>query len=459
MQYDAIKAQRGSQHHAVVRVSGRAVARTVDARQKIAAMHQGFKFWTALSVGAVAAALGSAWLYAQESSGPKPAARGASPAASGPGARAPARVPSAEVIAVQPKLLVESAEAIGTVRARRSVMLRPELVGRVVALPFKDGTSVRKDQPMVQLDDSLQRAEVQQMQAQLAIAEANFRRTQELTDANFVSRQARDSAAANLDVAKAQLALSQARLARMTIRAPFDGVAGIRQVEVGDYVKDGSNLVALEDPRDRVVDFTLPQRYAGQARVGMPVALHAQDAPDAAAVRAVVEAIEPQQDPNSRALTLRARVLDARAPGRDAPALRGGMAVRVTVEFGRNPLALMVPEECVVPQGGRQYVVRALPPSDGAASGTDSAQGAGTGPRWRAQRQVVRLGVRLDGWVQVVEGLAAGDTVVTAGQQRLLKDGTVFTVVPSTGSGARGKAGAPASAPAFAARGASATRP
>ncbi|GAB4400642.1 MAG: efflux RND transporter periplasmic adaptor subunit [Rhodoferax sp.] len=367
----------------------------------------------------------------QSGGGSKPVASASRAAAPADGARA-ARPPSAEILIVQPRLLVDSVQAIGTVRARRSVMLRPEVPGRVVALPFKDGAPVRKGQPMVQLDDRVQRAELQQMQAQLTIAETNFRRTQELTDANFVSRQARDSAAANLDVAKAQLALSQARLERMTIRAPFDGVAGIRQVEVGDYVKDGSNLVAVEDPHDRVVDFTLPQRRAAQVRLGLPVEVRLHEAPGAPVLLGRIEAIEPQQDPTSRALSLRARLLPPAAAGSSAaPALRAGMAVGVTVEFGRNPKALMVPEESIVPQNGQQFVVRALPlaGADTACAG-DCVAGAG-GVRWRSQRQVVSLGTRLDGWVEVVEGLSATDRVVTAGQQRLLKDGTVFVELPS----------------------------
>ena len=307
---------------------------------------------------------------------------------------------------------------MGSLRARQSVMLRPELVGRITALNFKDGGPVRKGQILVQFDDQLQQAELQQMQAQLAIAQASFKRTQELVAQNFMAQQTLDTAAANLKVAQAQLALAQARLNRLAVRAPFDGTAGIRLVSVGDYVKDGADLVALEDTRQMLVDFRLPERVGGKVKPGQTVEL-SLDALPGQNFKAVVEAIDPLLDADGRSVGVRA-VLSGAAKG---GGLRSGMFARVTTLFSVNDAALVVPEEAIVPQGGKQFVIKVVTP------GADAKWPPEV--KFVSQRQEVKLGVRRSGTVEIVDGVALGDTVVVAGQQRLQKDGSPLRIVAS----------------------------
>jgi membrane fusion protein (multidrug efflux system) len=348
-------------------------------------------------------------------------------------------------------------------------MVRPELVGRVTSLGFLDGQPVRKSQVLVQLDDVLQQAEVQQSQAQLAIAQASFKRTQELVAANFVAQQTLDTAAANQQVAQAQLALSQARLSRMAIRAPFDGTAGIRLVNVGDYVKDGADLVALEDTRAMMVDFRLPERYGGRLKVGQSVEVTLDAMPERN-FRAVVEAIDPLLDVNGRSVGVRA-VLDNAGkagakpepkisvkPASDATKkevkkadqkgdsksgdaqLRSGMFARTTTVFSVNEAALVVPEEAIVPQGNRQFVIKVVAPGAVPDAGKLPAD-----TQWVSLRQEVKLGVRRQGKVEITEGVTAADTVVVAGQQRLQKDGSPLRIV-EIGKPGGGKPGGAASA-------------
>jgi membrane fusion protein (multidrug efflux system) len=348
---------------------------------------------------------------------------GASSAASQPaGARRVAGVDVARVVA-QP--LRDDAQAVGSLRASQSVMLRPEVAGRIAALGFKDGQAVRRGQVLVQLDDVLQQAEVQQAQAQLAIAQASFRRTGELVAANFVAQQTLDTAAANLQVAQAQLALARARLSRMAISAPFDATAGIRLVNLGDYVKDGADLVALEDTRAMLVDFRLPERYGGRLKAGQPVEV-TLDALPGLNFKALVAAIDPLQDASGRSVGVRAVLPNIGQP------LRSGMFARTTTVFSVNPSALVVPEEAIVPQGGRQFVIKVVAPA--------AVPDAGKLPpdtRWVSLRQEVKLGVRRLGQVEITAGVAAGDSVVVAGQQRLQQDGTPLRIVelgqPGTG--------------------------
>lgn len=333
-------------------------------------------------------------------------------AGSAPGAPRVAGVEAAKVVA---QSLRDDAQSVGSLRARNSVMLRPEWVGRITALNFTDGGPVRQGQLLVQFDDQLQQAEVQQMQAQLAIAQANYQRTQELVAEKFLAQQTLDTSAANLKVAQAQLALAQARLARMAVRAPFDGTAGIRLVNVGDYVKDGADLVALEDARQMLVDYRLPERYGGRVKPGQSVEL-TLDALPGRSFKAAVEAIDPLLDTNGRSVGVRALLL---APGRAS--LRTGMSAQVTTVFSVNEAALVVPEEAVLPQGGKQFVIQLVAPPGGTAMPADS--------QFVSRRQEVKLGLRRAGRVEIVAGLALGDTVVVAGQQRLQKDGSPVRIV------------------------------
>ena len=374
-----------------------------------------------IAVVGIAAASGAAWWYqshpkkAQQATG-APSVDGASGKA-GPTSAAP-RVAGVEVARVERVSLQDDAQSVGTLRSRQSVMLRPEVAGRVKALGFRDGARVRKGQLLVQMDDTLQRAEVRQAQAQVSIAQAALRRNQELVAQNFVAQRALDESAANVQVVEAQLALASARLSRMAIVAPFDGTVGIRNVNLGDYVKDGADLVNLEDISSLYVDFRLPERYQGKLKPQQPVAL-TLDALPGRTFEGRVEAIDPLLDANGRSVGVRA-VLPNTASDK-----RPGMFARVTVLFSVNANALVVPEEAIVPQGDRQFVIKVVAPSILPAATAKLPPDA----EFVSQRQEVKLGVRRGGQVEITEGLAEGQRVVVAGQQRLQRDGTPLRIV------------------------------
>jgi membrane fusion protein (multidrug efflux system) len=384
-----------------------------------------------------------------------------------------------EVAKVQRTSLQDDAQSVGSLRSRQSVMLRPEVAGRVMRLGFQDGAVVRKGQVLVQLDDTLQRAELSQAQAQVSIAEANFKRNQELVAQNFVAQRVLDESAANVQVVQAQLSLAQARLGRMAIVAPFDGTVGLRNVNLGDYVKDGADLVNLEDTGSMLVDFRLPERYQRKIRQGQTVEL-VLDAFPGRLFKARIEAVDPLLDVNGRSIGVRAVMPNTggdaavSAPSAQAtpaadkkpvtdkktaasgtkPAgagkgagsgpLRPGMFARVTAVFGVNDAALVVPEEAIVPQGGKQFVIRVVAPSE-----VPAATGLPAQTEWVSLRQEVKLGLRRQGKVEIQDGVSEGQTIVVAGQQRLQKDGTPLRIV-ELGRPAASPAGA-ASAPVAAA--------
>ncbi len=377
-----------------------------------------------IAVVGMVAASGAAWWWQSRPQGPQAVQPGAAQAAVPATAVSAPRASGVEVAQVKAVRLQDDVQAVGTLRSRQSVVLRPEVAGRVLQLGFTDGARVRKGQMLVQLDDTLQKAEVSQAQAQVSIAQANHRRNQELVAQNFVAQRVLDESAANLKVAEAQLALANARLARMRIAAPFDGTLGIRTVNVGDFVRDGADLVNLEDIGTMVVDFRLPERFQSKIVRNQIADLQLDALPDQR-FKARIEAIDPLLDVNGRSVAVRAVLANA-GPGKASP-LRPGMFARVTVVFSVNEQALVVPEEAIVPQGGRQFVVRVVKAAEGGAL--------------TSKRQAVQLGLRRDGQVELVSGVAEGDTVVVAGQQRLQADGTPVKVVTLA------QAAPPASAP------------
>jgi len=382
------------------------------------------KKYALVAVAGICIASGIGWWVQHKSS--SPSAPGASTSATGQGGSAQ-RVPAVEVAKVTEITLVDEAQSVGSLRSRQGVMIRPEVAGRVKAILFTEGQRVSRGQLLVQLDDQLQAAQVAQAKAEMSIAEANHKRNQDLVSQNFISKRTVDESAAALDVARAKLELAVATQQRLKILAPFDGVTGLKQISVGDYLKDGADIVNIEDIDAVLVDFRLPERFQSKIRPGQKAQLSV-DALPGRPFTAHVQAVDPLIDANGRSVGIRGCVDNRQRQ------LRPGMFARVNTVFGVREQTLAVPEEAIVPQGGKAFVVKVVP-----GEKPDTLV---------AQRVAVKTGVRQPGKVEITEGLEAGDTVVTAGHQRLQKDGTTVRVVDLA---AAGKAAATASASAAAA--------
>jgi len=349
-----------------------------------------------LSLAGLVALGGYAWHANRAPAGTAAPAQAAVPAA--------VAVEAAEVATVS---MPDEVSAVGTLRSSESVVVRPEVAGRISAIRFEEGAPVARGKVLVELDAAVQRAELQQARAALALAEADFRRTEDLFNRKFVSQSARDEAASRRVVAQAAVQLAEARLRRMTLVAPFDGVVGIRNVSVGDYVKDGEELVNIEAIAVLKVDFRLPERYLQRLRPGQTLDL-ASDALPGERLAATVVAIDPLVDAAGRAVAVRARL--------DNPAgrLRPGLFVRVRLILEERPAVPVVPEEALMPAAGdTQYVYQVV---DGTA-----------------RRVAVHTGNRRDARVEIVDGVVPGDVVVTAGHLKL-RDGAKVTVVPADGA-------------------------
>ncbi|TVO69044.1 efflux RND transporter periplasmic adaptor subunit [Denitromonas ohlonensis] len=315
--------------------------------------------------------------------------------------------PQATAVEAQPVArlsLGDEVSAVGTLRSSESVVLRPETAGRIAKIGFVEGRPVKRGDMLIGLDASVQAAELAQARAGLSLAQANFRRTEDLFNRKFVSQRALDEARAGLRVAEAADQVAAARLARMTVRAPFDGIVGIRKVSIGDYVKEGADLVNLEAIDMLKVDFRLPERHIGSLAPGQRLTVSA-DALGTTPFPATVTAIDPLIDAEGRAIRLQA-TLDNRE-GK----LRPGMFARVRLSLGDAQSVLVVPEQALVPTAEGQFVFRIV--------------------EGKAQRTAVQVGRRQGTSVEITDGLPEGAEVVTAGQIKLRDGAPVRTVAPA----------------------------
>lgn len=343
-----------------------------------------------------------------------PAQSGAPAAQAGSKAPPPAMV---ELTSVRAASLVEDINAVGNIRSNEAVVLKPEIAGRITQLNFADGQPVKRGQLLVAFDASVNKAEVQQAFAELAIAKANYTRNADLARQKFISERVKEESEANVQVLDAKLALAQAKLAKLQILAPFSGIVGIRNVSVGDYVKDGAELVNLEDISSVKVDFRIPEKFAERAQKGQTIEVSVDALPNRI-FTAHVDAIDPQVDSAGRSALLRGRITNPDGK------LKPGMFARVRLILARRDNALVVPEEAIVPMGDKSTVWRVM---DG-----------------KARRVEVRVGLRRAAQVEIVQGLTLGDQIVTAGQIRLERDGANIRTAPSAQVVGAASTGSPA---------------
>src|SRR5690554_2450642 len=290
-----------------------------------------------LAIGAGLGAWGAHW-WAEKGGAGNVVAAPAQPAPAKPSSKV-----KVEVATVDRIRLERSVAAVGTLRSRDSVMLRPEISGRIAEINFAEGGKVEKGQVLVRLDDSVAKAKLQQARANLKLAGSQHRRSVELSKQGFVSSQARDDAASNLAVQQAAVALAEAELDKTVIKAPFDGLVGLRTVSVEDYVGPGTDLVPIESIDPLNVDFRVPEQFLSAVTVGSR--LHVSfDALGGAQREGTVGAISPLVDVGGRSLLLRANI-----PNAD-DVLRPGLFARVQLELA-DTQALVVPESALVPSG------------------------------------------------------------------------------------------------------------
>ncbi|MGE5203521.1 MAG: efflux RND transporter periplasmic adaptor subunit [Acidobacteriota bacterium] len=309
--------------------------------------------------------------------------------------------------------LAHSISGIGTLQAVRQVTVVAEVGGRVKDIMFQAGSSVQGGTPLVQLNDAPEQGDLLNFKAQAKFAEISLARSRELVTRQAVPQQTVDQNQATLDEARAGISKTEAIIAQKLIRAPFSGELGIRQINLGQYLNPGGAIVTLTDLSVLYVNFTLPEQDRSLLAIAAPVEL-VVDAYPGQKFEGTINAIDPQIDPGTRTIKVQATLDNAEKK------LLPGMYADVRVVLPPGQAVVTVPETAVdyTLYGDSVFVVK--------SEGKDEAGK----PVDKVYRVFVKAGERALGRVAILEGVKAGDIVVTSGQLKL-QSGTQVIVQPS----------------------------
>lgn len=300
----------------------------------------------------------------------------------------------------------DSIEAIGTAKARESVVISAKQSERVSAVHFESGQRVSKGQVLIELDSGTVKAELNEARANLADLEMQVKRVQSLQSRQLIAQSQIDTTVASRNAARARVQAATERLNDRIIRAPFSGVLGLRQVSQGQYVNAGFAMVNLDDLDHMWVDFPVPESQLSKLKVGMSLNLEADAFPERV-FNAQVAGIDSRIDVATRAIMVRAAIENSDG------LIRPGMLMRVSLQQDAVD-ALVLPELALQQVGNRTFVFLAT--SDGTVISRDIA-----------------IGSRHAGKVTVSNGLQADDQVVLDGTSKL-RDGQKIKIVKSKSS-------------------------
>ncbi|MBP2646393.1 MAG: hypothetical protein H6Q77_17 [Gemmatimonadetes bacterium] len=343
--------------------------------------------WRGFRVALVAVAMGAACRKAA----PKAAAAGGAGAGPAPGI-------AVEVAVAKNDTVIDAIAATGQIEAVQAIELRPDVEGRIVEILFREGSEVAKGTPLFRIDDAEMQAQVRRAEADRDLAMQSLQRTRELVQQRASSQADLERAEATARSADASLVLLKVRLDRTVVRAPFGGAVGQRFVSLGDYVTTATRLASLQTVNPERVSFQVPERYAAQLHRSQTIAFQV------AAIRnktytGTVDFVDPVVQLPGRTITVKALVPN---PNRE---LQAGMFVEVRLATAQRPNAVVVPEDAVLALQGITvvWVVK-----DG-----------------KATRRPVTLGVRSPGFVEIVEGVEAGEQVIVGGIEKMSEGAAV----------------------------------
>ncbi|MEP6653244.1 MAG: efflux RND transporter periplasmic adaptor subunit [Myxococcales bacterium] len=320
-------------------------------------------------------------------------------------------------------------EAVGSVAAGRGVTISNEIPGVVRAIRFESGAKVRAGQVLVELEAGVEKAQLASLRARQDLAATTATRTQHLEERGASTKAQLDADQAQLKTVSADARALQAQIGRKTVRAPFSGKLGIRSVNLGEYLNPGTPITVLESLDAVYIDFTIPQQEVARVPVGTPVRIVLPGTEPPRILAGKIAAVDPNVDPTTRAVKLRATVQEEKgdtkgATKKDAKGpdtlsldkLRPGMFVKVSVVLPERASVVFVPATAVMraPYGNSVYIVENRKDEKGATvTGRDGK------PAKVARQQFVRVGVARGDFVAIDEGVTAGQEVVMLGAFKL----------------------------------------
>jgi len=298
-------------------------------------------------------------------------------------------------IIIKEESLDNTLNSSGSLKANEEVEIQPEVAGKITELYFHEGSNVKKGQLLFRLNDQDLRATLKKLEYNLSLAIENEQRQAELLKINGISQQDYDISKNTVLSTKADIEFTKASISKTQVFSPFDGRVGLRYVSVGTFVSQTSKIATIQQIDPLKLDFSIPEQYASLVKIGDKVNFRVQGINDA--FQAVVEAIEPRIDVNTRTLSLRALYRNTKEHF-----LLPGTFANVSLVLHSTNRALMVPTESLVPILKGQTLFK---------------YHAG-----KAEQILVKTGVRTDTKVEITDGLSAGDTILTSGLLSLKPD-------------------------------------
>lgn len=307
---------------------------------------------------------------------------------------------------VEAKTWTPGISAIGTAKAANGVELAFETAGIVSEIKFKANQSIRQGEVLVQLDDTVERADIQDVQANVKTAESSFERAKTLSTRGYGTEANLDQASALLAAARSRLARLQATLEQKSLKAPFSGVIGIPRIDVGQYLQPGTVIASFQDLSSMKVDFTVPEQRAGEIKLGQEVRVGMTESD--LSFKARVTGKDPRVDPKTRLVSVQALVED----NKDG-AILPGQFLHVEVVLPEEPNVMTVPQTAVITSLYGDYVYTI-------------EQEERAGQPVQVVRQVfVKAGRRRGGALEILSGIKPGQQVVASGQNKLQAGATV----------------------------------
>ncbi len=287
--------------------------------------------------------------------------------------------------------------ASGTIVANEEVELKPEISGKIIALPLQEGTMVTKNQLLLKINDVDFQAQLKKLQLEYELASAQLKRQSELLKINGISQEDIEIAENKVSTIKADIDYTQSQIAKTEIHAPFNGVIGLKNVSDGSYVTAGTSIANVLQIDPVKIDFSVSERYAPYMHKGIKVLFDIDGLKKE--MEGEVYAVEPKIDINTRTIQVRAI-----CPNKNAEIFPGAFA-RIQILLKDIDDAIMIPTEAVIPElrGKKVYIIK----------------------NGKAQSIHIETGVRTSLKVQVLDGLKIGDTLVTTGIMQLKPDAPV----------------------------------
>lgn len=307
---------------------------------------------------------------------------------------------------IAPENVTITLSAVGSLLAGEAAEIHAEIAGQIEKIFFEEGQPVKKGELLMQIDKSLIQTELARAQAAYDATAATFSRDDKLKSSGYVSNQKWDLSKSDLQSAKAAVDSARIRLEKTSIRAPFDGIAGLRSFSVGDYAETGQSLTTVVSIDPLKIEFSVPEKDYGAVSAGQKIRFSVDAWPNEA-FEGKIYAVAPRIDPATRNFSVKAEIPNPKRK------LRPGMYARIDIATSTKKDVLMVPEEALIPSGSDTFVFAV---EDG-----------------KAAMRKITPGLRRDGAVEALDGLSPGAEIITAGAMRVRDGMPVMSQPPGTG--------------------------